>query len=299
MFVTLEPCCHHGKTGPCADAIVAARIGRVVVAVVDPAEYVAGKGIDRLREAGIAVEVGVCGSEAARLNAPFFKFAKTGLPWIILKWAQSRDGFCARKKTDDTKWISNPQSRRDAHRIRRRCQAILVGVNTIIEDDPLLTPRPSMDKRPLRIILDSRLRIPVSSRVLDTAKFSTLIVTTRQGMKNHTAEEAIHNKGAEILERTNAQDQCDIRALLVELGKRKIQQLLVEGGPTILDRFIRSNLADAVRVYIAPMVLGKGGIAPISNCTKELANPANLYDAKIIRFEKDECIDGMIRPMES
>jgi diaminohydroxyphosphoribosylaminopyrimidine deaminase / 5-amino-6-(5-phosphoribosylamino)uracil reductase len=120
MFVTLEPCCHHGKTGPCTEAIIAAGIGQVVAAVGDPAEYVAGKGFARLRKAGIAVEVGLCGADAARLNGPFFKFAKTGLPWVILKWAQSRDGFCARKKPDKTKWISNPKSRRDAHGLRRR-----------------------------------------------------------------------------------------------------------------------------------------------------------------------------------
>ena len=241
IFVTLEPCCHHGKTGPCTEAIIAAGIGRVVAAVGDPAAYVAGKGFARLRKAGIAVEVGLCGEDAARLNAPFFKFARTGLPWVILKWAQSRDGYLARKKAGKRRWISNAESRRDVHRLRRRCQAILVGVNTVIEDDPLLTPRPSMGKRPLRVIVDSRLRIPPSSRVLDTREFPTLVVTTKQGLQNRTALHAIREQGAEIVAVPARQGRCDLRAILAELGKRNIQQLLVEGGPTILDCFVRAR----------------------------------------------------------
>lgn len=298
MYVTLEPCCHYGKTGPCTEAIIPARIGRVVTAVVDPAEYVSGKGIARLRQNGIPVDVGICHQEALRLNAPFFKFAKTGLPWVILKWAQSRDGYLARIKSKNQQWISNPQSRRDAHRLRRRCQAILVGVNTIIEDDPRLTPRPSMGRCPLRIVLDSRLRIPLSSRVLDTRKFPTLIVTTRQGM-DQTVVKAIQDKGVEILEFTHSQEQCDIRALLIDLGKRKIQQLLVEGGPTILNSFVKANLADSVRVYIAPMVLGNDGAAVLPDSVQALADPANLFEVQITRFEDDECIEGTIRPIDS
>lgn len=297
MFVTLEPCCHHGKTGPCTEAIIAAGISRVVAAVGDPAEYVAGKGLAQLRKAGITVEVGLCRAEAARLNAPFFKFAKTGLPWVILKWAQSRDGFLAQNKQDKTKWISNAKSRRDVHRLRRRCQAILVGVNTVIEDDPLLTPRPAMGKRPLRVIVDSRLRIPLSSRVLDTQKFPTLVVTTREGLRNRTAIHAIREQGAEIVAVPARDGRCDLKALLAELGKRNIQQLLVEGGATLLDCFVRARQADGVCAYIAPKKLDADGAAPLSESVRALADPARLQDSQIRRFDGDECIEGQIGPV--
>lgn len=297
MFVTLEPCCHHGKTGPCTEAIIAAGIERVVAAIGDPAKHVAGKGFARLRKAGIAVEIGLCGREAARLNAPFFKFARTGLPWVILKWAQSRDGYLAHKKAGKRRWISNAESRRDVHRLRRRCQAILVGVNTVIEDDPLLTPRPAMGKRPLRVIVDSHLWIPVKSRVLDTRKFPTLIVTTRRGLWNRAAARIVHDKGVEIVTVPALEQRCNLRALLTELGKRGIQQLLVEGGPTILDSFVRAKLADAVCVYIAPKKLGADGAAPLSKSVKTLTNPARLYESQVRRLDSDICIEGLIGPI--
>jgi diaminohydroxyphosphoribosylaminopyrimidine deaminase/5-amino-6-(5-phosphoribosylamino)uracil reductase len=297
MFVTLEPCCHHGKTGPCAEAIIAAGIGRVVAAVGDPAKHVAGKGFNQLRKAGIAVEVGLCRTDAAQLNSPFFKFAKSGLPWVVLKWAQSRDGYLARKKTGKRRWISNAESRRDVHRLRRRCQAILVGVNTVIDDDPQLTPRPSMGKRPLRVIVDSRLRIPLSSRVLDTRKFPTLVVTTREGLRNRTAIHAIRKQGAEIVAVPARDGRCDLRAMLAELGKRNIQQLLVEGGATLLDNFVRARQADAVCAYIAPMKLGCDGAAPLSESVRALADPARLQEPQVRRFDGDECVEGLIRPI--
>jgi diaminohydroxyphosphoribosylaminopyrimidine deaminase/5-amino-6-(5-phosphoribosylamino)uracil reductase len=296
MFVTLEPCCHQGKTGPCTEAIIATGIGRVVAAVGDPAEYVAGKGFARLRKAGIAVEVGVCRDEAAQLNAPFFKFAKTGLPWVILKWAQSRDGFLARKKIGKRRWISNTESRQDVHRLRRRCQAILVGVNTVIEDDPLLTPRPAMGKRPLRVIVDSRLRIPLSSRVLDTRKYPTLVVTTREGLRNRIAIHAIREQGAEIVAVPARDGRCDLKALLAELGKRNIEQLLVEGGATLLDNFVRARQADAVCAYMAPMKLGAEGAARLSESVRALADPARLQESHVRHFDGDECVEGLIRP---
>ncbi|NLH16012.1 MAG: bifunctional diaminohydroxyphosphoribosylaminopyrimidine deaminase/5-amino-6-(5-phosphoribosylamino)uracil reductase RibD [Phycisphaerae bacterium] len=298
MFVTLEPCCHTGKTGPCTEAIIAAGIGRVVAAVGDPAKHVAGKGFARLRKAGIAVEVGLCGREAALLNAPFIHFARTGRPWVILKWAQSRDGFLARKKTDKSKWISNTQSRRDVHRLRRRCQAILVGVKTIIQDNPLLTPRPAMGKRPLRVVVDSRLRIPPYSRVLDAREYPTLVVTTKQGLRNREdVAQTICARGARMGTVPLRQGACDLGVLLTELGKLGVQQLLVEGGPKVLNSFVKNKLADAVCVYIAPKKLGVGGTAPLSKTVQVLTNPNRLYEAEVVRFGHDQCVKGLIRPI--
>ena len=193
LYVTLEPCCHFGKTPPCADALIEAKIARVVTAVMDPSPHAAGKGIEKLRAAGIEVEVGICEKEAALLNAPFFKFAKTNLPWVILKWAQSIDGKLAyANPAADGQWLSNGQSRKDAHDLRRRVQAILVGIKTVIADDPLLTPRPSKGKNPLRVVLDVDLRMPHESKLLQTAKeFPLLVVTSHHSLKYR--EEIAHH----------------------------------------------------------------------------------------------------------
>jgi diaminohydroxyphosphoribosylaminopyrimidine deaminase/5-amino-6-(5-phosphoribosylamino)uracil reductase len=297
MYVTLEPCCHFGKTPPCADALIEAKIAKVVVAVVDPAVHCAGKGIEKLRAAGIDVELGICEKEAALLNAPFFKFAKTNLPWVILKWAQSIDGKLAyANPTTDGQWLSNEQSRTDAHNLRRRVQAILVGINTVIADDPLLTPRPARGKTPLRVVLDVDLRMPHESKLLQTAsEFPLLVVTSHHSLKYR--EEIAHHiikQGGQVLPLPMANGQCDLNVLLVELGKRGIQQLLVEGGPTVLASFLKQNLADEVRAYIAPKILGSAGAASIAEAMTHVTNALNLDNVTIKTFDSDICLSGMI-----
>ncbi len=191
MYVTLEPCSHYGKTAPCTDALVAAKLKRVVVATLDPSKHANGKGIRLLRRAGIKVDVGLCYGEAMVLNAPFLKFAKTGKTWVTLKWAQSIDGKLAwtqssigsrasRMTSNEHRWISNEPSRIDVHKLRRRVDAILVGIGTVLKDDPLLTPRPSRGKKPLRIILDNRLRIPLDCQLLMTAKDIPVLIVTSE-----------------------------------------------------------------------------------------------------------------------
>jgi len=158
MYVTLEPCCHFGKTPPCTNAIIKAGIKKIAAATTDPTKKVNGKGFKILKKAGMKVITGICQNEAQILNAPFFKFAKTKKPWVIIKWAQSKDGFLAR--TDKKRWITNPKSRKNAHKLRRKVQAILVGINTVLADNPMLTARPDTGRQPLRVVLDSQLRIP-------------------------------------------------------------------------------------------------------------------------------------------
>ncbi|GAG06267.1 unnamed protein product, partial [marine sediment metagenome] len=229
MYVMLEPCCHQAKTPPCADAIIAAGVSKVVVAMTDPSEHAAGKGIEQLRNAGIEVQTGLCETEAKLLNAPFIKFAATGKCWVILKWAQSLDGKMA--YSDGGKWISNEQSRKDAHKLRRRVEAILVGINTVIADDPLLTARPSRGKKPVRIVLDSNLRIPMDCKLLDTVKGApVLIVTSNEAIQaNQELAERIEQKGVELLAIPVEQGRCDISFLTRELSKHNVAQLLVEG----------------------------------------------------------------------
>ncbi len=191
MFVSLEPCCHYGKTPPCTNAIIKAGIKRVYAAVKDPTKKVGEKGFKILKDAGIEIETGVCKKEAEELNAPFFKFAKINKPWVIVKWAQSKDGFLAR--SDKKRWITNSKSRKDVQEIRKRAQAILVGINTVLEDNPLLTIRPDTGRQPLRVVLDSKLRIPQNCNLIKTAKnASVCIFTTIKNTK-------IKQKGIEII----------------------------------------------------------------------------------------------------
>jgi diaminohydroxyphosphoribosylaminopyrimidine deaminase / 5-amino-6-(5-phosphoribosylamino)uracil reductase len=297
MYVTLEPCCHFGKTPPCADALIEAKIAKVVTAVVDPAVHCAGKGIEKLRGAGIEVEVGACEKEAMLLNAQFFKFAKTNLPWVILKWAQSIDGKLAyANPATEGQWISNEQSRKDAHDLRRRVQAILVGINTVIADDPLLTPRPARGRNPLRIVLDVDLHMPHDSQLLRTAAESPLLVVTSHHSLKYREEVAHHiiKQGGQVLPLPMADGQCDLNALLAELGKRQIQQLLVEGGPTVLSSFLKQNLADEVRIYIAPKILGSAGAASITEAMSQVTNVLKLDNVNIKNFGSDVCLGGMI-----
>lgn len=295
MFVTLEPCCHQGKTGPCTEAIIAAGLAKVLVATIDPSQHANGKGIEQLRNAGIKVEVGVCETEAKLLNAPFIKFASTGNCWVILKWAQSIDGKLAwAQKSSDERWISNKLSRNDVQRLRRRAGAILVGINTVIADDPLLSPRPSKGKKPARIVLDSFLRIPLTCKLLATAKESPVIIFADENSvrANPQIVQTITEKGAEALAYPQIQGRSNLHFLLDELRKRGIQQLLVEGGPTVISSFLKEQLADEVCVYIAPRILGKLGAADISKPMAELTTSFGIRCVEAKLFGDDVRVRG-------
>lgn len=292
MYVTLEPCCHQGKTGPCTAAVISSKVAKVIIAAADPSPHVAGKGIELLKEAGITVEVSICEKDARQLNPAFYKFAETAKPWVILKWAQSEDGYLAYKDTaKHGQWISNEASRRDANNHRKTVQAILVGVNTVRHDDPQLTIRPDNKRQPLRIVLDSNLTIPTNAKILNTEIAETLIVTTQKANPEKVKE--IESKGVQVLAVKETDGKCDLKDLLTELGKRKIQQLLVEGGPTVLDGFLTENLADAVRIYKATKTLANQGAAKISNQIAE-AIQSNLTDTKSKDIEGDTRITGLL-----
>jgi diaminohydroxyphosphoribosylaminopyrimidine deaminase/5-amino-6-(5-phosphoribosylamino)uracil reductase len=298
MYVTLEPCCHYAKTPPCTEAIIAAGIVTVVVAMVDPSPHANGAGLRQLRDAGIQVRAGVCESEAKLVNAPFIRYATTGKCWVILKWAQTVDGKLAyAEKADKRRWISNELSRKDAHKLRRRCQGILVGVNTVIADNPLLTARPSRGKKPARIVLDTHLRIPMDCELLHTAKKVPVLVATTDGAVQANLEKAdlITTKGAEILTVPGRQGRCDIAALCNELSRRGIAQLLVEGGPTVIASFLKAGLVDEVCVYIAPKILGSQGSSGVSEAIAELVKAIDLHHVDIKRFGGDVRISGLTR----
>ena len=296
MYVTLEPCPHQGKTPPCTEALISAGLARVFVAMTDPSAHANGKGISQLREAGVEVHTGICETEAKLLNAPFVKYATTGRCWVTLNWAQTIDGKLAwAQESGEQRWISNKLSRRDAHKLRRRNQAVLVGINTVLADDPLLTARPSQDKKSIRIVLDSLLRIPPDCRLLETAENGpVIIVTSRRAVESKPqAAQEIAGKGAELLTYPDMQAHSNLHFLLEELGRRGISQLLVEGGPTVVASFLKENLADEIVVYIAPVVLGARGTAEIAGPMAQLAESVGLNRVDVARLGDDVRLSGL------
>ncbi|MHC4743483.1 MAG: bifunctional diaminohydroxyphosphoribosylaminopyrimidine deaminase/5-amino-6-(5-phosphoribosylamino)uracil reductase RibD [Planctomycetota bacterium] len=296
MYVTLEPCSHHGKTPPCVDAIISAGLGRVAIATVDPSEHSGGAGIEKLRAAGIDVEVGLCQTEARLLNAPFLKFAGTRQPWVTLKWAQSLDGKLAWSPSEESRrWISNEESRKDVQRLRRRAGAVLVGVNTVLADDPFLVPRPPKGKKPLRIVLDSFLRTRLTSRLLRTTKTAPVMIFTRQETIQEKSDLAdrIIKKGAEIVGYPNTHGLSNLHYLLDELRDRNISEVLVEGGPSVLLSFLKEGLADEVCVYFAPNILAQKGAIDIAGPLAQLPHSVRLHYVETRKFGNDICIDGI------
>jgi diaminohydroxyphosphoribosylaminopyrimidine deaminase / 5-amino-6-(5-phosphoribosylamino)uracil reductase len=259
MYVTLEPCCHQGKTPPCTEAVVAAGLTRVVVACRDPFPQVAGGGVTRLREAGIRVDVGLAEQEARVLNAPYFKLVETGRPWVIAKWAMTLDGKIA-TRTRQSRWISGEASRAIVHGLRGRVDAIVVGRETAARDDPQLTARPPGPRTPLRVVLDSRASLPTTSRLAQTAGDVPVLVAVAAGAGD-ADRRRLADAGCELFECTGETPSERLVALLDELGRRRMTNVLVEGGGHVLGCFLDLGQIDEVHVFIAPKVFG-GAEAP-------------------------------------
>jgi diaminohydroxyphosphoribosylaminopyrimidine deaminase/5-amino-6-(5-phosphoribosylamino)uracil reductase len=272
VYVTLEPCCHFGKTPPCTAAIKAAGVHRVVAAMADPFPQVAGGGVKVLRDAGIDVLVGVAEAEARELNAPYLKRLSTGKPWVHLKWAMSLDGKIA-TRTGDSKWISSAESRRIVHDLRGRMDAIIVGGGTVRADDPLLTSRPPGPRVATRVVLSASGNLPADCQLVRTApEVPVLVLTTPVGAKNLVAWE---RAGAEIWLSEPRPEGSGLRVqplpsghgsipeLLVELGRRGMTNVLVEGGAGVHGAFIEAGEVDEVHVFVAPLLLGGSGPGPV------------------------------------
>ena len=257
FYITLEPCSHYGRTPPCIDALIRENPGRVVVGSLDPNPEVNGKGIKILRSKGIKVDVGICESDCMQLNEHYFKFIKTGMPYITVKYAQTLDGRIA-TKSGDSQWISSEASRRYVHRLRSINQGIMVGAGTVVADNPQLTVRHVRGKNPFRIIVDSKLRIPIKSSVLTDANAClTIIATTSDAPAAKIA--AVKNRGVEVwVVRKERDGRVGLRDLLKQLGKREIMSVLIEGGSGIITSLLKSGLVDKMIIPIAPMIVGKG-----------------------------------------
>jgi diaminohydroxyphosphoribosylaminopyrimidine deaminase / 5-amino-6-(5-phosphoribosylamino)uracil reductase len=299
LYVTLEPCSHQGRTPPCADAVVAAGLSRIVVAMEDPDRRVAGQGISRLREAGIAVEVGVEEKEARRLNRFYVKHRTTGLPWVTARFGASLDGKIA-TATGESRWITSEAARLESHRLRQQHDAILVGAGTVVADDPELTNRlPQAARQPLRVVLDSTLRIPAEAKVLTGLEGSpTLVVTTARARQETVAD--LRQSGVEVVAVDGAgpEQRVDLGRLLRLLGDRGILSVLVEGGAEVNGAFFDNHLVDGVVAFLAPLVIG-GRDAPCAvggRGAQALADAFKLTNLELARIGDDIMISGECSP---
>ena len=255
LYVTLEPCCHQGRTPPCTQAIIEARVGEVHLSVVDPNALVDGKGQKELEEAGIRVVEGEESGASQRLNEAYFKFITTGLPFVVAKFAASLDGKIA-TRTGDTRWITGETARREAHRLRATADALLVGVGTVLADDPQLTARDDQDvplpRQPLRIIVDSTGSTPVTARLFQEPGHVLLV----GGRVPDERAKVLDAAGAEIVLLPAEGGGVDLTALLALLGQREVISVMVEGGGTLLGGFFDHGLVDKVVAFIAPLIIG-------------------------------------------
>lgn len=295
LYVTLEPCCHFGKTPPCTEAVIKAGIRRVVVAMLDPFPQVAGQGAARLREAGIVVEVGIGEAAARRLNAPYLKRLRTGRPWVHAKWAMTLDGKIA-TRTKKSQWITGEMSRARVHQLRGHMDAIIIGKRTLLADDPLLTARPAGPRTPTRVVLTrSSEGLPDKCRLLESIHDAPiLVITSALGAKRLAGW---RDRGAELFEcEPEADGNLHVKSLLTELARRDMTNVLVEGGGETLGRFRDAGEIDEVHAFIAPkLVGGEGALSPLGGIgTAEIGQANDLTDWRVEHLGDDVLIHGFL-----
>ena len=262
LYVNLEPCCHQGKTGPCTQAILAAKIRRVVVATKDPFPQVAGSGLAEFEANGVEIVTGIAAEEAEGLNAPYFHYLQTKRPWVIAKWAMSLDGKIATHR-GESHWISNPSSRKVVHQLRGRVDGILIGRRTAEVDDPQLTARPSGPRTAVRIVLDSEAQLSSESQLVRSARETPLLVVTSEAASAE-AESRLTEAGCEVVKINRDQASNPLHTLLDLLGERQMTNLLVEGGGKVLGSFLDAGLINEVHAFVAPMLIGGEGFSPVA-----------------------------------
>lgn len=292
LYVTLEPCCHHGKQPPCTERIIAAGIARIFIACRDPNPIVNGRGIAHLRNSGLDVTVGLLAGKAERINEIFFTYITTSIPFVHLKLAVSLDGKIA-TRTGDSQWITSEQSRIAAHRLRRKYAALLVGATTVITDDPQLTVRHVTGRQPLRIILDGKGRIPVTARVF-AEPGRTIVVTATMA---HETAQIIEARGGEVWRIMQHEDKVDLRQLLHRLGREGIDGLLIEGGGATAASFLEAGLIDKVSFFFAPLIIGGATAVPAvgGKGTAEITRAIRLSDIRTKRLGDDLVYTGYIK----
>jgi len=301
IYVTLEPCCHYGRTPPCTQAIIDAGITKVHVALVDPNPLVSGKGINQLREAGIEVTVGEYEDKAREVNEGYIKFITTGLPFVVAKFAMSLDGKMA-TKSGDSKWISNSDARSYVHRVRHIVDAIMVGANTVINDDPRLSARvcgSSSDKggvtkvQPLRVIVDGKGRIPSSAQIFSEPG-NTLVVVGRP-LEDKKKKELV-DAGAEVVELDAVEGIINLKDLFQLLGQRQVTSILVEGGSKLFGFLFDGGLVDKVLAFVSPIIIGgemaRGVVG--GEGVKSVSEALSLHNVKVANFGDDILVSGYL-----
>lgn len=293
LYVTLEPCAHHGRTPPCADAVVAAGVARVVVAVGDPNPRVRGRGLAKLARAGITVTRGILAAEAGAVSAWFRHYIVRRRPFVVLKLAASLDGRIA-TSTGESRWISGPQARRWVHELRNRVDAVMVGSGTVLADDPALTCRVRGGRDPLRVVVDGGLRISPRARMLREASTApTLVATTSRAPT--ARKRALERAGADVLVVPGRGPRVDLATLLDLLAERGIVSVLVEGGGDLAAAMLRARLVDRVAIVTAPLLLGGDGRPMVGELgLSRLASAPRIVDGRITSLGADLLCEGPV-----
>ncbi|MBA2114593.1 bifunctional diaminohydroxyphosphoribosylaminopyrimidine deaminase/5-amino-6-(5-phosphoribosylamino)uracil reductase RibD [Bremerella alba] len=292
VYVSLEPCCHHGKTPPCTDALLKIKPSRVVIAMQDPFPKVQGSGIQLLVQSGIQVSVGACGDEAARLNAPFAKVQQRSKPWVIAKWAMTLDGKLA-TSSGSSKWISGEAARAEVHRIRGFCDGVMVGSGTVKLDDPLLTTRPPGPRTAARIIFDSQATLSPSSRLIETIADAPVVVAVSSTARSERLERLAHAGCKLILCEGN--DHAErMENFLCQLGAQGMTNVLVEGGSQLLGLLWDTRQIDEVYTFIAPKIAGgTDAISPIGGRgVLNMEQATNLVRTDLQSYQETICLHG-------
>ncbi|MCC5911015.1 MAG: bifunctional diaminohydroxyphosphoribosylaminopyrimidine deaminase/5-amino-6-(5-phosphoribosylamino)uracil reductase RibD [Clostridiaceae bacterium] len=297
IYVNLEPCSHYGKTPPCVEAIIKSKIKKVVIGLKDPNPKVAGRGIKILQEHGIEVVTGMLEEESRRLNEIFIKHITTNMPFCILKTAMTLDGKIA-THTGDSKWITNEESRAYVHHIRDRVSGIMVGISTALKDDPQLNTRiPGKDvSQPIRIIVDTKGRMPLDANVVKTVKEqSTILATTHMAQQEKLLQ--LQKLGVDILIVPEENGRVNLKELMMHLGKRKIDSVLLEGGGTLNYSALEEGIVDKALCFIAPKIIGGSqAITSVEGKGKRFVKDAFiLKDISLHNFQEDILIEGYIR----
>ncbi|MEM9409585.1 MAG: bifunctional diaminohydroxyphosphoribosylaminopyrimidine deaminase/5-amino-6-(5-phosphoribosylamino)uracil reductase RibD, partial [Planctomycetota bacterium] len=281
-YVTLEPCCHHGKTGPCTQALIDAQVREVVVGYTDPNPKVAGQGLEQLRQAGIEVRSGVCEHECRELIQPFIKLVSKRIPWVIAKWAMTMDGKIA-TATGSSQWISCEASRKIVHQIRGRVDAVMVGIGTVLADDPMLNARPSGARSAIRVVIDPKCEIPTDSKLAQSAKEIPLLVATCAESDQHHRK-ALLDLGCELFDLSCDNHADQLQEVLQELGRRQLTNILCEGGSKIFGVLNDHDWIDEVHCFIAPKIIGgANGLTPIGGRGFSEMNERNNFRIRDMR----------------
>ncbi len=297
MYVTLEPCSHYGKTPPCADKIIEKGIGRVVVGALDPNPLVAGRGIEKLKNAGISVTTGVLAEESVQLYEIFMKYIVNKEPFVLYKSAMSLDGKIA-TPSGESQWISCEASRQEVHAFRHQYMGIMVGSETVLSDDPMLNCRLTEGEKrdPIRIVVDSKLRIPMESTLVRTAgEIRTIVACTQEASTEK--EERLRACGVEILRIVAKNGHVDLKTLVLTLGQMQIDSILLEGGATLAGAAFEAGIVDKVCMYVAPMIIGgQSARTPVGGSgIAHLSDAWHLEKLDFSRSGEDICITGYVK----